>query len=387
MFGIVITAAFAICYSRCDGQPFIAGFATLLAALASAPLFGLRPQMITLLLASIFIALLEQFRQTSHTRRLWLLPTLMIGWTNLHAGFAMGIALVGLFITMVVLDREWKSLKPLLVTLVGCVVVVPLNPNGLRLFSYPFETLYSPAMQSLIQEWFSPDFHKIGFMPLAILMLATLAFLALSTQRPRIGELFGLIILTFAALRSGRHIPLYAVFAAPIFAKHFSLWVQSQNFTVRQTQQLSPTPAQIILNILLLLLPGFIAVRKIYDFTTHQAAYENQRVPAAAVAFLQNQRISGPIFNDYNWGGYLIWKLFPSQQVFVDGRADVYGDAFLFDYLSTYRGERAWRDQLNKFGIKTVLIEPHSSLSSLLRDEQGWHIAFEDNQAVVFTRD
>jgi len=75
-------------------------------------------------------------------------------------------------------------------------------------------------MQTLIQEWFSPDFHQNRFLPLAALMLATFAVLALSPRRVRAGELLGLLVLSLAALRSGRHIPLYAIVAAPIFARH-----------------------------------------------------------------------------------------------------------------------------------------------------------------------
>ena len=93
------------------------------------------------------------------------------------------------------------------------------------------------------------------------------------------------------------------------------------------------------------------------------------------------------MFNDYNWGGYLIWRLFPERKVFIDGRADVYGDEFIFEYLRTYHAEPAWRDRLEHHGIRTVLTEPHSQLANLLREEKGWRNVFEDPRAAIFVRD
>ena len=384
-FSEVITAALGICYQRSDGKPFVAGLAVFLAAAASAPLFGLRPQMFTFLLASIFIAALDQYVRKGNRRILWTLPAGMLLWVNLHAGFALGPALILLFVIMALLDRNRERIRPLLIILVTCVAVIPINPNTIRMFSYPFETLSSPAMQAVIQEWLSPDFHQFRFILLAVLMLGTFAAIALSPERIRPGELFALMVLSLAALRSGRHIPIFALFAAPIFAKHLSQWLSSRSTKSVTGRTRSVTGAQIILNLALILLPAVTSAREIIDFVSHENGYEARRFPAAAVDFIGEQQLPGPIFNDYDWGGYLIWKFYPGRQVFIDGRADVYGDAFIYDYLKTYKGDRSWRTQLERFAIRTVLIEPNSALATLLRQEKGWRTAFEDQQAVVFT--
>lgn len=387
LFGGIITAALGLCYYRCKGKPFIAGLAVLCAALASAPLFGLRPQMFTFLMSSLFLVVLDQYLRRGGTKRLLSLPLLMLLWVNLHAGFAMGLALILLFVMMAALEKGWDKITPLLKTLLACVVVVPLNPNGFRMFTYPLETLFSPAMQSLIQEWFSPDFHQDRFLPLAVLILATFAVIALSPKRVRSGELLGLLVLSLATLRSGRHIPLFAIFAAPIFARYLLYWTRSQKTLAITLRERTSDGAQLILNLALILLPTLVIARQIIDFKVHEADYESRQFPAGAVDFMQAQRLPGPVFNDYNWGGYLIWKLYPERKVFIDGRADVYGDSFIFEYLKTYQADPGWRDRLNRFGIQTVLIEPHSSLATLLREEKGWRTVFEDSRAAVFTRE
>ena len=386
LFGTSITAAWWICFQRCEGKPFIAAFAVVLATAASSPLFGFRPQMFTLLLASIFIAALDRYLCDNNRRVIWLLPPLMLLWVNLHAGYALGLALILLFALMAVVDKKWKRVGPLLLTFFISAAVVPLNPNGFRMFTYPFETLSAPAMQNFIQEWFSPDFHQFRFLPLAALILATFCVMALSPVRPRLSELFALSILSFAALRSGRHIPILAIFAAPLLAKYMAHWINSQtngSITLRSATAAGP---RIVFTLVLLFLPTFLIVQRIANFNSNAAAYEAQKFPAAAVEYLAKQETTGPIFNDYNWGGYLIWKLYPEKKVFIDGRADVYGDGFIFEYLRTYSGEKGWRETLDRFDIQTVLIQPNSALTSLLRDDKGWHKVFEDDQAIVFAR-
>lgn len=384
LFGAIITVALAICYWRSAGKPFIAGLSTFMAALSSAPLFGLRPQMFTLLFASVFVAILSSAFRKNVRGKLWLLPLAMLLWVNLHAGFALGIALIVMFIAMTVIEKRWTQIKPFIITLAACLVLVPINPHGFRMFSYPLQTLSSPAMQSLIQEWLSPDFHQFRFLPLAILMLATFAVLALSPQRITKGELLGLSILSLAALRSGRHIPLFSIFAAPIFAEHFVAWIDSKSSFELRAQPLNA--ARIMINLALLFLPATVIVRQVVDFKIHEATYESSRYPLAAVDAIKDQQLVGPIFNDYNWGGYLIWKLYPERRVFIDGRADVYSDAFLFDYISTLNAKPLWREQFQRFDIQTVIIEPRSSLATLLRQEKDWRTAFEDAGSVVFVR-
>jgi len=89
IFSLIIVIALWLTYRRCEGRPYAAGIAILLAAAASSPLFGVRPQMLTLLLASVYIVLLERFDPEEQSRRLWWLVPLMLLWVNLHAGWAL----------------------------------------------------------------------------------------------------------------------------------------------------------------------------------------------------------------------------------------------------------------------------------------------------------
>jgi len=265
--------------------------------------------------------------------------------------------------------------------------MVPLNPNGFRMFWYPYETLTSSSMAAFIEEWASPDFHKLMFLPLAILLLTTFGALAISPKRARMSELFLVLITAFAALRSVRHIPIFALIAAPVLANH--LWALASErgwdklFTGEESR---PTGIKLIINTILLLAPLLLGVSRVWHFATHEKAYEAIRNPVAAVDFLKSHQLPGPIYNRYGWGGYLIYRLYPEYRVYIDGRADVYGDVFFAEAMSAYDGLGNWKQSLDHYGVNTVLISPDVALASLLRSDGEWKIVYEDSKAIIFSR-
>jgi hypothetical protein len=255
------------------------------------------------------------------------------------------------------------------------------------MFSYPFETLSSPVMQEHIEEWFSPNFHQARFIPLAALMFAAFAALILSPRRVRASQLLMLLATAYAVLRSGRHLPIFAFAAAPLLAEHASLWIKSRGWALSAgAPEKNLTRRQALLRFAVLLIAFVIGLVNVRQVMARQSRTEAQSFPAAAVEFLRSHNAPGPIFNCYDWGGYLIWKLYPQQPVYIDGRADVYGDAFIEEYLATSKGENDWRAPLTRFGIRTVIIKTNSPLANLLEREEGWGKAYEDGQAVILIR-
>ena len=387
VFSGLITAAFYLTYRRCTGKPYIAAATILLAVVASSPLFGVRPQMITLLLASIFITLLTQYSSDGLPKRLYWMAPLMLLWVNFHAGYALGLGLIVLYTISLAIDRKWNLIPRLALMLIACTAVVPLNPNGFRMFSYPLETLRSPSMAAFIQEWASPDFHKAMFLPLALFLFVLFGALALSPKRARAGEVFLVFVTGLAALRSARHIPIFALIAAPILAEQVWALISARGWDVRLLAPEGSTPrSAVVFALLLLLAPAALDVALIKHFVSNQPAYEAMNYPRAAVDFLAKKQLPGPVYNRYGWGGYLIRRLHGEYPVYIDGRADVYGDKFMYEAFNTHDGRNGWEESLNKFSIRTVLIEPDVPLASLLRSNEQWQKVYEDQQAVIFTR-
>src|ERR1700688_445816 len=175
---IITTAGFMLLYLLCPAQKHWAAAATAFGALASAPAWGVRPQMFTFTMASLLLWLVEAGE--NRPKLLFWIPPLFVLWLNLHAGFALGPALllaygIGLILETALGDTPWLKVRPLLVRTgllaVACLALVPLNPNGVRLYRYPLDTLRSEGMRSLIGEWFSPDFHQLTYRPLLVVLL------------------------------------------------------------------------------------------------------------------------------------------------------------------------------------------------------------------------
>jgi hypothetical protein len=142
----------------------------------------------------------------------------------------------------------------------------------------------------------------------------------------------------------------------------------------------------VVFALLLLLAPAALNVALIRHFVSNQPAYEAQKYPQAAVDFLDEKKLPGPVYNWYDWGGYLIRRLHGEYPVYIDGRADVYGDKFMYEAFNTFDGGNGWDESLNRFSIRTVLISPDVPLASLLRSNEQWQKVYEDHQAVIFTR-
>ena len=391
---IVTTAGFMLLYLRCPGKKHWAAAATVFGALASAPSWGVRPQMFTFTLASLLLWLLEGGTKTKKGRfrlLLWI-PPLFLLWLNLHAGFALGLALlfaygVGLIMESAVGNTPWQDARPILLrvllVLLACLALVPLNPSGAQLYRYPLDTLRSPAMRSFIVEWFSPDFHEWLYRPFLLVWLLLLTALASSRSRPKGRVIVPLLLTSFAALDAVRHIPIFVLLAIPVVAA--ALPAASASPTVAQRH---PTSSRFrpLFNGAVLMLMAVFALVKWLTLARNQDASEAEQFPQKAVAFLRDSDQPRKIFVYYDWGGYAIWKVYPEYRVFVDGRADLYGEDLLRQFETAVQLRTGWRDVLDSWKVEAALLPPSCALAQALLLDPNWHAAFRDSRAIILVR-
>ncbi|MGB8646452.1 MAG: hypothetical protein WCF84_14535 [Anaerolineae bacterium] len=393
LFAGIITATFALAYWRSTGRPYIAGFVVILGALATAPTWGVRPQMLSMFLASLFLWLLDTYQSRPLVKYLIPLPIFIILWVNLHSGYALGLGILGIYLAGMALDAYLErrlsaalpTLRPLAIVLALCLVAVPLNPNGFRMFSYPLETLTSPAMQKYIQEWFSPDFHLLEFQPFAILLLALIGAGIVSRARIPATWLLLILIFGFASLRSARNIPFFALAAVPALASQFTAILQKPS--TPHTSRVSQVPRLSgYLNPLLLIIIGVLVALRVLTIVDNQPQVEQKQFPDAAVNYIQNNKVQGNLYNTYGWGGYIIWRLYPQYQVYIDGRADVYGDQFIESYLEIYRAKPGWDAALAARGVNAALVEPDSAIAYAMATAADWQQVYADSHSILFIR-
>ncbi len=108
--------------------------------------------------------------------------------------------------------------------------------------------------------------------------------------------------------------------------------------------------------------------------------------PVGGVKYLREAELAGNLFNTYHWGGYLAWVFYPDKRVFVDGRADVYGDELVSKYIAAYSGAPTWKQILDEYRIEVLLIEKESTLATLAGASGEWKEVFRGPIESVFVR-
>lgn len=385
---VITTAGFLLLYFRCGDIPHWAAAATSLGALASAPAWGVRPQMFTFALTSLLLWLLERGE-----RRPWVLlaiPPMFLLWLNLHAGFALGPALMlayalGLLIEVVLGTSPWRAVGPSIMRVLGlmlaCLALVPLNPRGTQLYRYPFDTLLSSSMRSFIVEWFSADFHQARFTPYLLVWLVLVAVLALRTNRPAARVLLPLILTAGLSLDAVRHIPIFVLLAVPAIAKGLPVLSARADGPGRRLTRTQPT----FVVIALMLMAAF-AMTRWAVLIRGQATAAAEAFPERAIEALQAGNYGERLFAYYDWGGYAIFKLYPKYRVFVDGRADLYGNGLLHEFDTAAQIRAGWRQVVDEWKVRVVLVPGNCALAQALMLDPDWHMQYRDSQAVLLVR-
>jgi hypothetical protein len=397
-FAVLTALTYWLLYLACAGRPYLAAFIVVLAAITSAIVWGARPQIFNLLLTAVFVLIVERVKDGRWNRRaLWWLPLLTLIWANLHSGYLLGIVLLGTYAVGDVM-QHWlttatertldRTAIAHLFSMTGVsFLAAAVNPSGIELWIYPFLTLGSGAMQAYIQEWLSPDFHQTYFWPFAgMLALGALGWI-FNKNRPTITELLLFLGTGAAGLVSARHIPLFAIVATPIIVRHWlSVGLDPKGLAAKTAKVQDDKPLGsglfVVLNWFILVMAVatavFWSITKISNNDTAIAA----RYPVAAVDYLEASGLhEARGYNSYNWGGYLIWRGVP---VFVDGRADVYGDPFLLFYRETFEVQSTWQEPLDEYDVDYVLMERGTPLTAVLAASPEWTQVYEDDIAQIF---
>jgi hypothetical protein len=274
------------------------------------------------------------------------------------------LGIVFIYCLGALLESRGRDAARLAVVLAACVAVVVINPHGTRMYTYPLETLASPAMQNLLGDWAPPDFRRASSAGIVLLLITTFTLLAISPKRISAARLLLLLVFFYATLRSGRHVPLLALAAVPLIAE-------------RLPQTPRPFPKW------LPLLAFLIAVPVVYRSAIAAPKLASRPLPSAAVDWLDQNRPAGNLYNWYDWGGYLIWR---GRKVWIDGRPDMYGDQFVFLDKQIGDDEVDWRAIFAERDVRTVMITPALRLSKALATDPQWTKAYQDQLAVIYVK-
>lgn len=394
-------------YAQMSGPAIFRAFLIILASTIAAVVWSPRPQLVSLVLFSLLGWILYRFKWELK-EQLWLLPVIFLFWSNLHGGWALGFMLIGLMLAGEIANHVlgnpsitvvgWREIRRLATWTAVSIPVLAINPNGFAILKIPFQTVEVQVLQQLIQEWSSPDFHELFQQPYLWLVLALLIVFGISGRKVDVTDL--LVVVWFGALGliARRNFGPFALAATPVLARYLWTTIRTwKNPSLVEPGGWGPIPENPpanrfrprwmrILNLCLIGFFGLIAVIKLWVVTNPTLVNANSTLvnPVGAVDYLVNIDAEGRIFNEYNWGGYIIWSD-PKLKVFVDGRTDLFGDAVIGEWMQITQAQKDWAARLDQWKVDWVLVENNRPLASVL-SKPDWEKVYSDDHSVLFRR-
>jgi hypothetical protein len=341
-----------------------------------------RPQTLAYPLFAFFVWAIAR----GGTRVLWLLPPATVLWANIHGSFFAGWLLLGCVALGELIQR--RSPKPYLLALGGCVLASLLTPYGPGGLVYVATIGSNPIIRNLVTEW-APA--TVGWREGAFLFawLGAFAWLALRS-RARLTPSEVLILLVFGglALSSVRAIVWFGLVSAPIAARLLGGLFTGSIATGRERPALNLAIALLTLGITALGMPW--AKNLVPFLPDDKRVLISDAAPLRAATYLRSHDPPprGRMLNHETWGGYLDWAAWPRHQPFVDGRIELHPAQVWLDYLAITFPSPRWRTLLDQYEISYALLS-QSDQPDLIADprqEPGWRLEYEDEQAAVFVR-
>jgi hypothetical protein len=345
--------------------------------------FTLRPQMLGYLFLVLTLIALERFRQEKQGA-LWFLPLLFLVWINTHGSWIIGLAtifvywisgLVG-FRTGNLEAKPWTPAERKSISLIFllCLAVLPLTPYGTEPAAYPFEVASKlPVGVANVAEWQSMPFNLISGKLFLGLLLGFIVLQVMFRFTWRVEQLALFLFGTLMACLHMRFLLVFVPFFAPVFATVAARWLPPYD---RKKDHY-------VLNALLM---AGVAIAMIHYYPTRQDIQQrvSRAFPTGTVEYIREHHIPGPLFNNYAFGGYLVWS---DQKVFVDGRSDPYerGGA-LSDYLYISQMKSGAMSVLGSYGIRACLLQRDEPLAMFLSASPEWQRVTTDEVATLFVR-
>ena len=345
--------------------------------------FNMRPQMFGYLFLILVLVALESFRK-GVSWPIWLLPMVFLVWVNTHGSFIVGIGVLIVYLLSGLKKFQLGSIEALAwsrtqrLKLEGVLflslAVLPLTPYGTQLAVYPFDMAFKqPLNTSIINEWRPMPFDIVGgkmFLAFIVIFVVLQMFFRFTWRLEEFVLLLGGVVM---ACLHVRFVLLFVPFFTPILATMLARWFPPYKRAVDQY----------ILNAALMTAFGLA----MFHFRPTQEFLEkrvSEAFPVAAVQYLDQHPIPGPMWNDYAFGGYLIAS---GRRVFIDGRADIYQrGGILSDYSLLSKLKPGTLSILDHYRIQSGLVKPDEALAAALLASPNWKRIYGDSTSVLFVR-
>jgi hypothetical protein len=376
--------------------------------------WGIRPQLFVIPIFVFFYSHLYLKEKITNFSIL-LLSLLMILWVNLHNSFPLAIILAGIFLigkagseyhNIAGYDNKIERLKRLtgesglrrlLFLLIILTLVTLINPYGINIWKDVWvNSSISTARSAEWRQTIMNDFPGYYFPGYYFIVSIVLASIILKYSKRKITFTDALLLLTFlfAGFKAVRMVLWWGIVSTPILAVHFcSIELVREKIAEKKAEEESASeclPLNILFLIVLLItaiwflpwLRPYLPIKSARNFINPQTE------PVELANYIKKEGLKGNMFNDINWGSYLIWKLWPEYKVFADNRLHLVPEKIWKDYLDVHCGLADWEKILNKYKISFVVLskEDNKRTIEFIGDNPGWRKAYEDEVGTIFVR-
>jgi hypothetical protein len=357
---------------------------TVLAAYTSSLHWLARPHIFTFLFAAIWTYQLENEKS-----KVWLFPLLMLVWANTHGAFIAGFVIWGAY----ALDWLWEYLHQrstkeagVRLTIIGATSFAAtfINPAGWHLWGTSVGYFGSRFLVDQTIEYQSPNFHSWSTWPFLIMLALYILALGLGGKsRPHESILFA--GWTVMSLYSARNIPLFAIITAPYLGTALQAIVEKVPVLQRFDQTISRVESSLT-GIFWPVLAVIVLTMMYYFHPNPSDQFDSNKFPAKAVDWLETNPQEGNMFNNFIWGGYILYRMWPEQTVFIDGQTDFYGEALTREYAQVMALDEGWKAVLAKYDVSWVIVQSDKPLVKALQQEMSWVVVYRDDTATILRK-
>lgn len=389
---------FMILFNRLKVNLYLSSGVLLLAAMVNTRgIWTVFPSIFEYLFIVLTILMLEFYRDQKFRLIPFFLILLSFFWVQSHASFFLLSGIVGAYLfgdwLVSFLKKRWAHYQPhgaafekgqqksLLAVFLLSLVMPLISPNGYWLPLYPFRITFgkfTPYVSEYQRFWHVWNWNWVDFIPgfTLILIVLMVFFFIISMKKLHPTDLLLGIFFIVLALTAVRHVAIFALVALFLISRYLTVWFgEYRGFFKRSL--LKDT-------ILVLLILAFVVFYKTqlvpFGFSWSEKGY-----PKEAAELINKSGLSGKMFNHYNYGGYLIWKM-PGYQVFIDGRLEMYQGQAGQDYLKIIDAEKGYQDLLKKYQINFFISYLRDPVIGALIDDPDWVYVYHDSDYVVLVK-